>query len=93
MAAASSSWNASSTICKLTRTDRITDQRSPLAASVTAPFIEFGEEGPHISLRQSQEVILSWFADQFLIKSDGNHLTVRKMERWTWPLQNLLDHG
>ena len=38
---------------------------------------------------QSQEVILSWFTNQFLIEGDGDHLTVREMWGRTRPLQGV----
>jgi hypothetical protein len=57
-----------------------------LAAIVAAAFIESGKEGPQTGLMQPQEVIFSWFSNQFLIESDGDHLAVRETWSWTRPL-------
>src|SRR6266550_929193 len=64
-----------------------------LAAVVAATFIESGKERQQTRSVQPKEVILSRFADQFLIEGDGDHLAIRKM--WGWPrsLQGVLNHG
>ncbi|MFL5700792.1 MAG: hypothetical protein ACJ797_27270 [Ktedonobacteraceae bacterium] len=41
---------------------------------------------------QPEEMILSWFADQFLVDGNGDQLTVREPGRWTWSLQGVLNH-
>src|SRR5689334_17311842 len=91
MAAVSSSARASSTTCKLIRTQDHRPQVS-LSAIVATSFIESGEERLQTGLMQAEEVILARFTDQFLVEGDGHQLAVRKTWGVTRPLQGVLDH-
>src|SRR5207302_11060576 len=44
----------------------------PLASVVAAAFIESGEERQQTRLVQPEELILAWFADQFLLDGNGD---------------------
>jgi hypothetical protein len=42
---------------------------------------------------QSEEVILAWVPDHFLIQRKRDLFTISQMGRWPWSLQGLLDHS
>ncbi len=84
---------SSSTSCKLTRTARITDQRSRMLRLERLRSLSPGKKVEPPGLVQSKKVIFPRFPDQFLVTGDRYNFTLSQMRLGAWTTQDLLQMG